>query len=83
MSYVIQETRCKGQRIISKASGLAVMTFDEIAARTGMSRTNVWAAYISGLRKIRRNPEIIARMIDNARALESERSRRQGAEVAS
>jgi hypothetical protein len=54
----------------------AAMTFEEIAARLGTDRQHVWCWYVNGIKKLRRDPETLLRLLALANALRSERERR-------
>jgi hypothetical protein len=57
---------------------LAVMTFPEIAERLGTTRSNVFCAYRSGMKKLRRNTVAI----ENMRALAEELERTRPVDIA-
>lgn len=54
--------RNRGTKQIRVEAGVAEMTFEEIAARLGSSKQCVFAAYRSGMNKIKRQPQALAEL---------------------
>lgn len=52
------------------------MSFTEIGQRLGISRALAWHHYVSALHKLRRHPEILARLRGLCDGLERERDKR-------
>jgi hypothetical protein len=54
----------------------AAMGFEEIAAVLGTDRQHVYHWYASGIKKLRRNPDMLLRLLGIADALSCERDKR-------
>lgn len=52
------------------------MGFEEIAQRLGTDRQHVWHWYANGIKKLRRNPAALIRLLAIANALADERAKR-------
>ena len=53
------------------------MTFEEIAAALSTDKQHVWHWYKNGIKKLRRNPDVLQRLLGIANHLAVERDKRQ------
>lgn len=58
----------------------AAMTFEEIADRLGTDKQHVWHWYATAIKKLRRNPDALLKLLAIADALGAERDKRMRAE---
>ncbi len=59
----------------------AAMTFDEIAAALQTDKQHVWCWYASAIKKLRRNPSALLRLLSIADLLAAEREKRFVGEI--
>ena len=57
------------------------MTFEEIASALATDKQHVWHWYATAIKKLRRHPELLLRLREEASLLEAERARRCGEEL--
>jgi hypothetical protein len=55
----------------------AAMSFDEIAVALGTDKQHVWHWYATAIRKLRRNPDILHKLLGIADHLAAERDKRE------
>ena len=53
------------------------MTFDEIAAALSTDRQHVWLWYVTAIKKLRRSPDVLQRLLGVADELAIERDKRE------